>query len=229
VESDFIIGNEATAVGSAAIFTPGIFGTGGTSVSSVSTPTTVVANDTSTIVWNNLATAQPGNALSTAVAGVRAVAACVTVTFAGTEQNRGGFVTLQQTTHDHAYTLNTLAKIRASADVVERVPAGNSELRMEPSSASAEFSFCNAQFQDNRGNLPALVVSASGIPVSTGIRVRFTVVWEWIPTSSAGLGTMRPGPSETSVTSLLRWLERVYPNWQYDVGSVAGRGLAMLV
>lgn len=228
-ESDFIIGAEATSVGAVCIFTPGVLSQpGGTA--SVFIPSTVVNSETIGINWVNSFNNQPGNTMAAVVGQVRAVAACVRATYAGTEQNRGGFLSMGQMTQEAAFSLGNLAQVRANLERTTRMPGGTAEFRMEPNAESGEFMTVMASGAPmGLSRLPTLVVAASGLAPSTGIRVRLTTVFEWVPKFSGGMSApYGPPPSSSSYTVVLRWLNAHYPNWQVDLLGAAATGVLAL-
>lgn len=227
VESDFIIGNEPTAVGSAILFTPGVL-SNGSGTSSVFAPSAVVTTDTGTITWTANTANQPGYGMAPSFAAVRTVAACLQVTYAGTEQQRAGFVSIGQTDLAAAGGYNTLAKLRTAADVVVRMPNESIQYAFEPNNHSSSFMSTTVANTDRESH-PCIYVAASGMAGSTGVRVRMVVVYEWLPTAmNGGTNALVPAPSESTYSSVLRWLAKIDPDWQLTLASI-GKSLSTMI
>lgn len=230
LESDFIIGAEATAVGSACIFVPGLISTGGEGLIQ---PLSVVTSDTSAISWTPNTTNQCGATFAGSTSSVRAVAACLQVSFVGSELNRAGVISLAQMTKQTAMSYTTLAKLRSGAERVVRVPDGVLEIKLSPMAKNADFQTTTSTALTDTGEMPALVMSCSGIPASTGVRVRLIQVVEWTP--AAGAGVTNPSTavnSSSSLQTILGAMTQANPQWQYDLltglGAYAAKAVAWL-
>lgn len=219
VESDFILGAEATSVGAAVIFTPGIINASAGSCG-VIIPTTVVASDSGTIAWTSSFARAPGVGMASIFGSVRAVAACLQVQYVGAEQTRAGVVGLAQMSRGAAAQLTTLADLRSVSERVVRTPDGILEIKLAPTADSETFNTVDGAGTGipNEKNLPSLVVSVSGIPSSTGVRVRLVQVLEWTPKAgSGGDANVTSSDSDNSLSQVLRRMNAANPTWRYDV------------
>lgn len=218
VESDFILGAEATAVGAAIIFVPGLLSAAGSGeYPGVITPTTVVSGDSTAIVWNNAYGIQAGIGLLATFGSVRAVAACLQVSYVGSEQTRAGVVSLTQTTVGTALNLNYLGSIRQASDRVVKMPDGTLEIKFAPSACNADFLPCGSAKPDVK-SMPALLCGVSGIPSSTGVRFRLVQVLEWTPANALGvLSSTIPPRSDSTLGAVLHHMDIANPNWRYDL------------
>lgn len=230
IENDFIIGAEATAVGSACIFVPGNITTGG---EGTLIPGSVVASDTAAITWTPSTSFQCGTVFASTAASVRVVAACLQVSFVGSELGRAGVISLAQMTKQTALSYTTLAKIRSGAERVVRVPDGVLEIKLSPQAKNADFQTTLSNAAADTNELPCLVMGVSGIPASTGVRVRLVQVVEWTPASGSGLAN--PSSVQASTSSLQTVLSAMYksnPQWQYELltglGAYAAKAITWL-
>jgi hypothetical protein len=218
VETDFILGAEATSVGAACIFVPGLLKATGAGQAGVYKPTTVVDGDASIIAWTPFPTAQPGYALTATMGGCRAISACMQVSYVGSELSRAGVVSLTQTTFGNALNYNALTNIRAGSERVIKMPDGTFELKLAPNAKNAEFVPVSAASSADAVELPALMFSASGIPASTGIRVRLVQVLEWQPTTGTGIiNNTVSARSDSTLGAILNHMQAANPNWQFDL------------
>lgn len=229
LENDFIIGAEATSVGAALIFTPGMISTTG---AGAVIPTTVVSSDTGAIVWNANSTYQCGTTFAATGAAVRAVSACMQISYVGSELTRAGVFSVAQMNRYQALGYTTTAKLRSAAERVVRIPDGVLEIKLAPTAKNADFYSTNIDQADS-GEWPCLVFTASGIPSSTGIRVRLVQVLEWLPAASTGV--ISNTSSTRSFNSLQQVLAAMYqanPQWQYELltglGAYAAKAISWL-
>lgn len=214
VESDFILGAEATSVGCAVLFCPGLLATL-PSYCSITIPTTVVNSDTGTIVWTGSVANQPGNAFASMFSAVRAVSACLQVSYVGSELTRAGVVGLGQVPYSEAATFTTTAALRTTAERVVKMPDGTLEVKLVPTDNSRNFSTIGATDQVAT---PCLFATVTGIPVSTGMRIRCVSVLELLPKSGLGVVTNVIGSkSNTSLTAILNAMNDARPGWRYDL------------
>lgn len=229
IESDFILGAEATSVGAACIFTPGLVTVNGDGLIK---PNAVVASDSAAITWAQDTLAQCGTTFALTAGAVRAVSACLQVSFVGSELSRAGVVSLAQMSRQVAVTYTSLAKLRGGADRVVRMPDGVLELKLSPQAKNADFQTTGTANLDV-SELPCLVMSTSGIPASTGVRVRLVQVLEWLPLSGTGIvnGTIATA-SNSSLQQVLAAMYKSNPQWQYELltglGAYAAKTIAWL-
>lgn len=234
VETDFILGAEATSVGAAVIFTPGIVNAS-TGSCGVIIPTTVVASDSATITWSSSFSRTPGYGMAGLFGSVRVVSACLQAQYVGPEQTRAGIFSMGQMSRGAAVQFTTLSDIRSSGERVLRTPDGTAEIRLAPTGDSDSFNAVDGAGAGlpNEKMLPSLVFCASGIPSSTGIRIRLVQVLEWTPKPGSGAdATTISNSSGNSLTHVLTALEKANPNWRYDLltgmAAYAPRAAAML-
>jgi hypothetical protein len=216
LESDFILGAEATSVGAACIFVPGLLSSS-TYLAGVVTPSTVVNSDSGAIVWSQNYPAQPGAALVGSIGTCRAVSACMQVSFLGSELNRSGVVSLTQTSYGNAAGFLSLAAIRSGAERVVKLPDGTLEIKLVPTAKNADFNQV-AGAKSDAVELPALTMSVSGIPSSTGVRVRLVQVLEWQPTQNTGIvNNTIVSKSYSTLQAVVSEMNEKRPGWQYEL------------
>lgn len=233
VESDFILGAEATSVGAAIIFTPGLV-TPATGVQAgVVIPSTVVNSDTGTITWSNDIAKTPGYGMASMFGSTRAIAACLQVSYVGSEQTRAGIVSLCQTSRDAALSATSVAAMRSVSQRVVRMPDGVLEVKLAPFGDSATFLPCETASTLSANQMPSLAVSVSGIPASTGVRFRLVQVLEWMPRGNSGaLTDVTQTDSSNTLTSVLSALHAARPEWQYELltglGAYAAKAITFI-
>lgn len=215
VESDFILGAEATSVGAAIFFVPGVL-SASAAYGSVGIPTTVVNSDTATIVWQGGTAFQPGYSLRGGYSAVRAISACAQLSFVGSELNRAGVVSMAQMTVAEASTLTTVAAIRSASERVVKMPDGVLEIKLAPNSTSPMFSPISGA--DSYNQQPCLVLSASGIPSSTGVRIRLITVFELMPNTGSGImSSTATSESQSTLGVILGAMQKANPQWRYEL------------
>lgn len=234
-EYDQIFNNGATDIGSAGYFCPGAIcqnttnnaiGFGGP-WSSDTIPGALV-NATPAI--------QPGNAfLAANASGVRAIAACIQVNYMGSELDRSGVIAVGCGKLSTVTPTITTANLRTLAQVVQRMPDAPVEYRLPTTEGSELFrdpaSTINPGTEPTAQDLPALFWSATGVKAATGIRVRFVVVYEWIPKIGIGMTVPNMGrvtPSRNTAADVLRALEKTGDWLHHGIDSayrIAGSGV----
>lgn len=215
-ETDFIFRAGATETAGILVYVPG--------TNSCYVNATTLTNDTTAtlIGVDNVSFPPPGNAFLSAAGSIRAVASCMQVTFPGTELNRSGIVSLGVTNFGAITTnvataagggnVNTNASsIRTLCQHVERMPQEMAEITWFPNSgdqAPFELSQQGANVQlDDAASFNCIVMSATGFPVSTGVRVRIVTVLEWTPKTGQGLvATAEVPTSSNTLNDVLRTL-----------------------
>lgn len=198
-------------------------------------PNSVFANgavdDTTSVSLNDSSAAQaPGYAYLRGVASaVRCVSACVQVSWPGSELNRQGFVTLGQVTGAVAATATTgfgtgtvsVSALRPLCHLRTRVPETVAEVKWRPTLADAQWHDPNVTAAVGRLNeAGAILLTASNLPASTGLRVRYIVTYEWVPKSAQGLTSSfdNRARSVNSTDDVINMLDRQGPDWAYMVG-----------
>lgn len=214
-EYDQIFNNGATDIGSAGYFCPGAIcqsavnnavGFGGP-WSSDTIPGALV-NATPAI--------QPGNAfLNANASGVRAIAACIQVNYMGSELDRSGVIAVGCAKLSSVTASVNTSTLRTLAQVVQRMPDAPLEYRLPPTESSEIFrdpsSTVNPIGEPTAQDLPALFWSATGVKAATGIRVRFVVIYEWVPKIGTGMtvpNMAKVSHSHNSTEDVLRALEK---------------------
>lgn len=134
----------------------------------------------------------PGQAFIAANAkGVRCVAACVKITYPGTEQTRSGRVHYG-ITQAGMLDAGDLASADSTAQTLQhygRTPAETVEILWRPGNADMEFNDPKeAASQFIRDRKSAITVAWAGLPVSTGLTFHFTAIYEWTPNIGLGVG-----------------------------------------
>lgn len=133
----------------------------------------------------------PGNAFLTSNArGVRCVAACLKVTFPGSESARAGRVHYG---HTQAGLLDlsdsvTPDNIAQTLQHYSRTPTDTIELIWKPGAADTEFndpgSSAHGQLRDRKGSI---TVAFAGLPAAVGLTFHLTAVYEWTPAPGLGV------------------------------------------
>lgn len=236
-ESDVTYFSSATETGGMLVWSPGLNAcyVNNVAVTSDSTLTALAPNSNSV----------PGSAFLTSVPhSKRAVAACIQVMFPGTELNRSGVVGLG-VTDGAAFANNVItggggannpltpATMRTMCQHVERTPAGVAEIKWYPGESDGVANSPNtlvASQADVFTGRNVLFVTWSGIPVSTGMRVRLVLVTE--VSLAAGNGTVAtalPPVSGTPTSSILKWLFNKDPTWYVESATKAGKAVSTAI
>jgi len=194
-EQDTVLFNAASTGASALVWSPGL-------ASFVTSPA-VLLNDTTTFNFSALQPAA-GNAFLVNQAGWRCVGACMQVYYPGAENTRQGFVGMgygpgsmltqfQLAADGGVGTQTTVQGVRTSQFHTERVPNTMIELKWKPGFGDQEWEGFNTAVQqvntNNATNVGrnCITLTASGLPASTGLRVRFVAIYEYMPAFNSGL------------------------------------------
>lgn len=232
-EKDLLFGTEATTTCGALILAPGCLNNaaGGNSQGYVGF-SAALDGASATVTTNGQEGIIPGwNFIRANCSSYRCLAMCVQVYWPGSELSRAGIVSGAQVTYGsvRAGSNSTVERLRSACPVVERMPTTNVEYKWAPTFADGMWrSPLSATVpEDGHG---ALLVTFSGIPVSTGVRVRIVTVIEWQPfldgltvsntTSTEGAG------SQAHVRNVL---DRTNTRWWYDTGLSGGQLLSGLL
>lgn len=231
-EVDFIQGTGAGETGAAGFFTPGYFNVASGQVGGcVQVNNGILTNDTSTVSFTNSGSV-PGLAFLQATAkSYRCVAACLQVSWPGSELNRQGVVGLGQTVLSEALSgaVNNTSVLRTLASHVGRMPADVMEIALRPTTANERWidptiSYTLAQAQSIWGDSPSLFWTAAGMTATIGLRVRLVTVVEWIPQLGSGINGSVPRAPATRYTleDVLRFVETAAEKpWVRAVGFAA--------
>lgn len=150
-----------------------------------------------------LASAPGKGFLTNNARGVRCVAACVKVTFAGSESARSGRVHygLTQSGMLDAGTTQAPDGVAQALQHYGRTPADTFELIWKPNIGDTEFNdpteAASAVLKDRKS---ALTVSWAGLPAAVGLTFHFTAVYEWTPASTMGIGHNALGKARSKNT-----------------------------
>lgn len=220
-EADYILSATATDTAMALLFTPGI--------SSVLVNNIALPTDTTGFQLQNFGNLAPGNGfLSGNATSFRPVAGCAQISYPGTELTRSGIIGLgviDGATVAANYTVadgglgivTSAAQMRTLCQHVERMPSTVSEVRWFPGERDAHPFSLNAVNLSKGGDSEGrntLVVTASGFPVSTGVRVRLVCVYEVSFGSNNGqVSTVVPPVSNTTPSQLLRAMHAADNTW----------------
>jgi hypothetical protein len=173
----------------------------------------------------------PGVAFLTANArACRCVAACMKVTYPGSESTRSGRVHYGATSAG-MLDLGTSASSDNVATALQhfsRTPADTFELIWKPSIGDTEFNdpteAASAVIRDRKA---ALTLCWAGLPSGVGLTIHFTAIYEWTPAVGTGVGH-NPLSKNTSLNTLdqvLDYLIRSGFTFVRGVGHAAGGGL----
>jgi len=239
-EVDYIFNSSATDIGAVAYWLPG--------VNMIFSNSAAITSDFQALVPTYYTFYKPPgfDFLSTTAGSFRTVAACMQLSYPGSELNRAGVAslgicdtaTLLQTlpvaNGGGGLALNSLSTLRQTSQHTERTPAACMELLFSPGDGDARnFTYGTVtssvpQFPNNaieHEGRNAMFATVSGIPVSTGIRFRFVLVCEWTPRAAQGLvASITPSFSNQTVNNVLAYLDSKDPKWyikaSYAMGSV---------
>lgn len=181
-------------------------------------------SDTTNLTWGS-SYAFPGSGVISAQANrFRCLAACVQVTWAGTEANRQGIVAMGNlaTAVSWATTVTT-NEIRTSLPYVVRTPDQTVGMKWRPTDTDVDMQLGSANSQ--QGN--AIYLQVSGVPNNTQVRIRVVAVMEWEPNAVAGIGIpvqqyAPPGVEDNDrFTRVLAWLDKS-GHWLLDNAAAIG-------
>jgi len=239
LEADAILFSGATETGGLAAFVPGL----GLGLASG----TAIIGDTAASTITIAGGITPGAGfLASNGYSLRAVAACTQVCYPGTELNRSGIIGIgvmsagtlipNMTTADGGG--NAVASpqaLRIACQHVERMPATMVEARWFPGDEDANpYNYASrptawAQALNGRN---AIVVSASGFPVSTGIRIRNVAVYEISLGSSTTTGQVQSISAPRSINTsghVLKFLADKDPQWYLHTAQKIGRAIGSVI
>jgi hypothetical protein len=166
----------------------------------------------------------PGiNFLVGSASSIRCVASCLQFTYPGTEFNRSGivsggvtsfstFAANVSTAQGGGNVTTTVGQVRTTCQHTERTPQNMMEILWMPGPGDQDwYELGSAQGAaatiDDISDKNAIVATVSGIPASTGIRMRLVSVLEWLPRSNQGLvSTVEVPRSANSINDVLRAL-----------------------
>lgn len=222
-EREYVINNSATDVAAFFAFTPGL-GTG------------IIANapitdETATITpVALLASSNPGYAfLQPNASHIRPLAACVQVYWPGSELNRQGIISMGRHASEVVNDGASVSSLRAQANYIQRMPADKAEIVWRPT----EFDLRGQEWAatpsaGTAAGMTSIVVTATGIPPSTGIRIRVVAVYEWMPDAASGFkNVVVRTPTPHRLADIIAFLDRT-GDWMAGTAHSAGRALSSL-
>jgi len=187
----------------------------------------------------------PGYAyLSNNATTFRCVAACAQVSYPGTELNRSGIlgmgvadaavIGVNVQTADGGANININAgQLRTLCQHVERMPAGVTEVRWFPGEDDAKVYAPGANHLSRANECEGrngILISASGFPVSTGIRVRCVAVYEVSLGAGQGqVASIAPPPSNNTPNQIVKALYETDPKWYIEFAGKAGRAVSSVI
>ncbi len=174
----------------------------------------------------------PGAAfLASNCKAARCVAACLKITYSGSESGRAGRIHFGQTTGGlvdagSSYTPDAVAQ---SLQNYGRTPAETVEISWKPNIADTEFNdpseSASALFKDRKGSI---TVAYAGLPAAVGPTFHFTAIYEWVPATGLGLGgnTMGKAVSRNTLDDVLDAIASTGYKYVQGAFAAAGAGLA---
>lgn len=120
----------------------------------------------------------------------RCVAACMQITFLGSELNRSGVIAIGRASGDLVKVGDSVsaAGLEPSLEHYTRTPDKTIELTWVPGMDDQSFLDPNANFTADMANgRSALAFCAYGLPAAVGIRVRLVAVYEYKPLQATGI------------------------------------------
>jgi len=219
-EFDAVVASGATETAIFGAFNPG----GGYTVVS---QTALVADNTQSLM---LASGTLSIAGITSYASWRPVAACIQISWPGSELNRQGVVAVGIIPGGTAIVnmpgaqgggnlTASAAQWRAALQHVERMPNSVVECKWFPGEADAvpiDAAAPIARYADDMRGRNVIGFSASGFPVSTGIRIRGVVVAEVSFVNINQVQAVVPPRSSTPTFEILRTMANVDPQWYLE-------------
>jgi len=190
----------------------------------------VTTDISATTLTTGFAAYQPGYAfLQSSASAVRCVSACIQVAWPGSELNRQGFITLGQCTGavlteagaGFGATATTVANLRPLCHLRSRVPETMAEVKWRPALGDAQWT--DPSVSTGIGHINecgALLLTASNLPVATGIRVRMVATYEWVPKSAQGLTSAfdNRSRSKSTLDDVINRLDAAGPGWAFSIG-----------
>lgn len=236
LEADNIIFSGPTETAGIFYWVPGAFRAFGGSSTGDNVATTLIAQQGFV----------PGNAFLANYSTARCVAACAQVMFPGTELQRSGVVSMGVIPAGVLTDVIPIAlggtagniqaaQVRAASQIVSRTPDITQEVRWRPGQGDSEdvdlvgLSQNPAQFPTVARGKNAIVITAAGLPVAVGIRIRCVAVYEVTPKGSQGLvASVETTRSTNNMTQVLQVLDRVKEDWWHGPVGVGVRGMASM-
>lgn len=188
----------------------------------------------------------PGTPFLTGYSTARCVAACAQIMYPGSEVSRAGVVSMGvipagvltdviPAASGGTTGLIQPAQVRAASQIVTRTPDQNLEVRWRPGQGDSE-DIDLVNLGVNPGIFPvstrgknAIVITAGGLPVATGIRVRTVAVYEVTPKGNQGLvASVETSRSANTITQVIQALDRTKEDWWHGPVGAGIRSLGSM-
>jgi len=237
-ETDQIVANGATEVAAFGAWAPG-YGLNFVNATALTSDTLGSLLNPSTLVG-------PGDAyLKTNGDGVRCVAACLQMSYPGSELTRAGVVSIGLAPADAIATNLPTASGGGNANAtaqnnrilcqhVQRMPQDVMECKWFPGDEdlTAYDPAYPTLYGQNLGGRNAIYWSASGFPVSTGVRIRMVAVYELslnATTSTPFVKALVPPVSNYLPNQVFKAMHDVDPLWYLTAAKTAGTVLGSVI
>lgn len=228
-EKEYIINNSGTDTCAAFVFNP--------STGLVAWQTTPIVTDTDSLTFtaSTISSIHPGHGfLSGNASWFRPLACCCQVYYPGSELSRAGVVSLgrygAELVND---TTMSVSALRTQANYVVRTPADMAEIVWRPVEYDLVGREPIAAANITTGLMASaattsLVVTGAGLPVSTGLRIRVVVVYEWTPEPMSGFkNSITITPNPVRLGDILARLDAT-GDWMAGTAKSAGRAISSL-
>lgn len=185
------------------------------------------ANSSTAAATTVLVTAPGKTFLAANSKAVRCIAACLRITFPGSESTRSGRVHYGHTTGGLIDLGNSVTADNVAQALTNftRTPPEAIELVWKPSAADQDFcdptEAASAPIRDRRS---ALTVAFAGLPVAVGMTFHFTAVYEWLPAIGLGVASdVNQVGSTNSLDDVLRWVANTGFKYVRQMGMSPGQ------
>lgn len=213
----------------AALFTPGLVNAvGGASLEDTALLVHNEANSATAGPWTAVNNG-PGYATLSQYSTVRPVAACLQLTYGGTELNRGGFVSFGTVPCEVGLAAShTLDQLAGCCSNNIRMPASMCEQKWRP--GEHDQAFTNPNFNvstDALSGRNSILMVIRGVPNGTNIRFRLVTVYEVVHAFNLGNVislTTKPDHTNNTTQHVLSYLDRL-GNWAWEVGHTVANAI----
>lgn len=235
VETSYDIGIGGTDTAGALFWTPGATGNNAGFAAGL-VPATAINSVTAMTGVSISAATQPGYTYLLANASTfRTVAACMQITYLGTEANRSGVINYGNA-NGSTFNVGDAVASATLANVLEkfeRTPVGTVEVKWRPSAFDQTFK--EPALNPTAAELAryqSLGLAFSGLVAAAGLRVRLVAVYEYTPINNLGVANVSSSrnTSSSSMDHVINFLDSS-GDWMYRAsGSLAraARGAASL-
>lgn len=172
--------SNATLTAFAILFYPGY---NSMVVVNAATPDTAIST-----AWN---TAGPGQAYLLGNAGSqRAVGACLTWDYVGTELNRQGTIVMGSIKVGSLGTATTVNQLQALLSTGMRTPDHSVEQKWCPAPSDEEYWATGPTAPENASDSNMIVIAGSGFAAGVAYRIKTTLIAEWMPKQGLGVAAV---------------------------------------